>query len=178
MNSGKSQELLRVDFNYKSKDERVVIFVPDTDDRFGVGKVTTRAGQSTDAIAVTPGQMREYIKNSTLSVDMPACILVDEVQFFTRDDIFALKELTVYNEIPVIAYGLKTDFLNNLFEGSQACLVVAEDIKEIETVCKYCNNKAIMNLRLTEDGTPAKEGEQVVIGSSQYVSVCHFHWNN
>lgn len=176
MRAGKSQELARVHFNYKVKGDKALVIVPTTDNRNGIGKVTARSGEELDAIAIEPGSMREFINTNFKEYeDEVVAVLLDEVQFFTRDDIFALKEIVLYKDIPVIAYGLKTDFQNNLFEGSEACLVVAEEIIEIETVCSFCNRRAIMNLRMC-DGKPVWEGEQIQIGDEEYMQVCHYHY--
>lgn len=175
MRAGKSQELARVHYNYKVKGDNALVIVPTTDNRHGVGKVTARSGEELDAIAVEPGKMKEFL-NDYFKVERDiVAILLDEVQFFTRDDIFALKDLVIFQDIPVIAYGLKTDFQNNLFEGSAACLVVAEEIIEIETVCSFCNRRAIMNLRMN-NGKPVREGEQIQIGDDEYLQVCHYHY--
>lgn len=177
MSAGKSQELARVNYNYCVKGENVLVLVPSTDNRHGVGKVTARSGERLDATSICPGNVRMWLTKYFKEKRDIACILIDEVQFFTRDDIFAIKELTVIsNNIPVIAYGLKTDFQNNLFNGSAAALVVAEEIIEIETVCSFCNKRAIMNLRVN-DGKPVREGEQVLIGDDEYLQVCHYHYN-
>lgn len=177
MSAGKSQELARVRYNYIIKGEKVLVLVPSTDNRHGVGMVRARSGESFEATAVNPGEMKEwlasYFKNNNTDL---ACILLDEAQFFAKEDIYALKDIVLYKDIPVIAYGLKSDFQNNLFEGSAAALVVAEEIIEIETVCSFCNKRAIMNLRVN-DGKPVREGEQVMIGDDEYLQVCHYHYN-
>lgn len=176
MTAGKSQELARVHYNYKIKNENVLVMVPSTDNRSGEGVVSARSGEKLVATSIKPGTMRKWLENNLNKEDDIVCILTDETQFFTKDDIFALKELAVVeNNIPVIAYGLKNDFQNNLFEGSAACIVVAEELVEIVTVCAFCNNKAIMNMRFN-DGKPTKEGEQVMIGDEEYKQVCHYHY--
>lgn len=176
MTAGKSQELARVHYNYKIKGEKVLVLVPSTDNRSGEGVVAARSGERLIATSVVPGTMREWLKKNLDKKDNIVCILTDETQFFKRDDIFALKELAVIGKsIPVIAYGLKSDFQSNLFEGSEACVVVAEEIIEIETVCAFCNDKAIMNMRFN-DGKPTKEGQQIMIGDEEYRQVCHYHY--
>lgn len=176
MRAGKSQELARVHYNYKVKEDEALVLVPTTDNRNGVGKVTARSGEELDAIAIDPGKMREFLEGDFEKYeDKIVAILLDEVQFFTREDIFALKEVVLYKDIPVIAYGLKSDFQNNLFEGSAACMVVAEEIIEIETVCSFCNRRAIMNLRMN-NGAPVREGAQIQIGDDEYLQVCHYHY--
>lgn len=176
MTAGKSQELARVHYNYKIKDQKVLVIVPSTDNRSGEGVVAARSGEKIQAISIEPGKMRSWLNSNKHSLENATCILTDETQFFMRDDIFALKEIAVVNfGIPVIAYGLKSDFKGDLFEGSAACLVVAEEIIEIETVCAFCNKKAIMNLRF-HNGKPIKIGEQVLIGDNEYRQVCHYHY--
>lgn len=179
MGAGKSQELARVHYNYNIKNQNVLVIVPTTDNRDEVGYVSARSGEKIEAEAINPGEVRKWIEDKIVNNENYKdlkCILIDETQFFKRDDIFALKELMVIErDVPVIAYGLKNDFQNNLFEGSEACLVVAEKIIEIMTICSFCNNKAIMNMRL-QDGVPVREGEQIMIGDEEYKPVCHYHY--
>lgn len=177
MSAGKSQELARVHYNYNIKGEDVLVLVPSTDNRNGVGVVSARSGERLSATAVNPGDMRAWLsKYLEETEDDIVCVLIDETQFFTRDDIFSVKELCVLDrEIPVIAYGLMTDFQNNLFEGSAASLIVSEEIIEIETVCAFCNKRATMNLRFN-DGKPTRTGEQIQIGDEEYRPVCHSHY--
>lgn len=176
MSAGKSQELARVNYNYKIKGQKTVVLVPTTDNRSGVGFVQARSGERIEAIPVNPGEMRVFLRENESLFEGVVCVLTDESQFFLKDDIFALKELLVIDKnIPVISYGLKSDFKGDLFEGSAACLVVAEEIIEIETVCAFCNKKAILNLRFY-NGEPIREGEQVLIGDNVYKQVCHYHY--
>lgn len=176
MSAGKSQELARVHYNYKIKGDDVLVLVPSTDNRSGEGVVAARSGERLPAISIEPGTLRSWLNENFHKYKDVVCVLTDETQFFTKDDIFALKEIVVINEnIPVIAYGLKVDFMGNLFEGSAACIAVAEELIEIETVCAFCNNKAIMNMRF-ENGKPVREGEQVLIGDEEYRQVCHKHY--
>lgn len=178
MSAGKSQELARVHYNYKIKGEKVVILVPTTDNRDEVGVVSARSGERLEATALNPGEVREWIleNKEQLYKERLACVLIDETQFFKKEDIFAIKELiTIEMNVPVIAYGLKNDFRNEMFEGSEACLVVAEEILEIMTVCAFCNKKAIMNMRF-QDGKPARKGQQIMIGDNEYRPVCHKHY--
>lgn len=176
MGAGKSQELARVHYNYNIKNQKVLVIVPTTDNRDEIGYVSARSGERISAVAINPGEVREWLEMNVDICDDLACILTDETQFFKRDDIFALKEMMVIKQnVPVIAYGLKNDFQNNLFEGSEACLVVAEKIIEIMTICSFCNDKAIMNMRL-QNGVPVREGEQIMIGDDEYKPVCHYHY--
>ena len=106
------------------------------------------------------------------------CILVDESQFLTREHVIQLSEIADYFNIPVMCYGLKNDFQNKLFEGSEALLLYADKIQEIKTICAKdrCGKKAIMNLRL-DDGTPVYEGVRIQIGDEEYVPVCRKHYH-
>lgn len=180
MTAGKSQDLTRVHYNYHIKGQNVLVLVPSTDDRNGIGLVSARSGERLQAVAVNPGELTDWFKEyleymGKIKQDI-SCILIDETQFFTREDIFGIKELAVVKrDIPIIAYGLKNDFMNNLFEGSAAAISVAEQIEEIETLCAFCNRKAIMNLRF-QDGIPTHEGEQIQIGDEEYRPVCHSHY--
>jgi len=183
MSAGKTRELARIRYNYKAKKQRVITVVPSTDNRHGGGVATARSGEQFSAYSVAPGQMSEWIDiviqgvkdlyGENQKID---CVLIDEVQFFKKEDIFAIKEKMVLNHnIPVIAFGLKSDFKNEIFDGAQASLVVAEKVEEIETMCAFCNERAIMNLRF-ENGKPTREGKQVLIGDEEYKQVCHKHY--
>lgn len=177
MNSGKSQELLRTAYNYRSNNREVLILTSMIDDRYGVGKVASRDGKISDAYAVST---KEDLINLFTNVNIKdfSCILIDEVQFFTEDMVYFIKEYCVLeNEVPVIAYGLKVDFQNRLFPGSYACFVVAEELHEIETVCKFSNKKAIMNLRVDSQGKAITQGEQVEVGGNdKYYPVSHQYY--
>lgn len=180
MNSGKSQELLRIWYSYTGGDincKSVLVLAPEHDNRHGIGKVTTRAGQQIPARVISESTPVSHYLDNTEVLQHIECVLVDEAQFLSKQNIFDLKEFCVYHNIPVIAFGLLTDFQNNLFEGSQACLVVAEEISEVETICSKCRKKAIMNMRIDEHGNKLEQGEQVQIGGNEsYVPVCHYHW--
>ena len=175
MGAGKSQELLRTLYNYRTRGDNVIVLCSKLDDRYGVGRVTSRTGDHQEAIAIS--SMKD-IENICSLKDNSVCVLIDEVQFFKKEWLEKLKEFFVIeNNIPIIAYGLKTDFQNNLFEGTVACLTLAEEIKEIENICKFCNKKAIMNMRIDESGKKVKEGKQVDIGGNdKYIAVCHYHY--
>ena len=172
MGSGKTVDLIKIAHNYSEQGKVALIFFPAVDTRYGVGKVTSRMGISKPAI---PIDENTNIISLVKSV-MPDCVLVDEANFLTTQNVmdfcFVVDELN----IPVIAYGLKNDFQNNLFEGSQMMLLYADKIEEIKTVCWYCNKKATMVLRMY-DGKPVFEGEQFQIGGNEsYIPVCRRCW--
>lgn len=168
MNSGKSIEVLRVAHNYEEQGKKVLLLTSVMDDRFGVGKVASRIGMQKGAIVVD-----EHLDMVALAqTERPNCILVDEAQFLNKAQVSQLIEVVDELDIPVIAYGLRADFMGQLFEGSNALLAVADTIEEIKTICWYCDKKAIMNMRC-KDGVPIFHGEQIQIGGNEsYVPVC------
>lgn len=168
MNSGKSIEVLRVAHNYEEQGKKVLLFTPAVDDRFGVGMVASRIGMKKNAIVVT-----DDLDMAAIAIkEQPNCILVDEAQFLSKAQVRQCIEIVDEHDIPVIAYGLRADFLGQLFEGSAQLLAVADTIEEIKTVCWYCDKKAIMNMRC-KDGEPVFHGEQIQIGGNEsYVPVC------
>ncbi|GGA03582.1 thymidine kinase [Paenibacillus marchantiophytorum] len=168
MNSGKSIEVLRVAHNYEEQGKKVLLLTPVVDDRFGVGKVVSRIGMQKNAIVVDDTlDMIELART-----EQPNCILVDEAQFLSKEQVAHLIVIVDDLNIPVIAYGLRADFMGQLFEGSTALIAVADTIEEIKTVCWYCDKKAIMNMRC-KDGEPIFHGEQIQIGGNEsYVPVC------
>ena len=174
MKSGKSMHLLMTAHNYEEQDKNVLIFTSRVDDRWGKSKVRSRVGIQKDAKLVEPN-IFEFVANQ----DNISCVLVDEAQFLTKSDIESLADVVDTLNIPVICYGLKNDFQNNLFEGSQALMVYADEIELIKTVCEHpdCGKKATMNIRY-HDGVPIYHGEQIMTGDSEYKPVCRRHYNN
>lgn len=168
MNSGKSIEVLRVAHNYEEQGKKVLLLTSVVDDRFGVGKVVSRIGMQKNATVVDDQlDMLELAQK-----ELPNCILVDEAQFLNKEQVAQLIAIVDDLNIPVIAYGLRADFMGQLFEGSNALLAAADTIEEIKTVCWYCDKKAIMNMRC-KDGEPIFHGEQIQIGGNEsYVPVC------
>jgi thymidine kinase len=168
MNSGKSIEVLRVAHNYEEQGKKVLLFTPATDDRFGVGMVASRIGMQKNAIVVDDS----LDMVGMASKEKPNCILVDEAQFLSQQQVASLIEIVDELDIPVIAYGLRADFLGKLFEGSSHLLAAADTIEEIKTVCWFCDKKAIMNMRC-KDGKPTFRGEQIQLGGNEsYMPVC------
>jgi thymidine kinase len=168
MNSGKSIEVLRVAHNYEEQGKKVLLFTPSIDDRFGVGMVASRIGMQKHAIVVT----EELNMVEMARKENPNCILVDESQFLSKEQVGQLIDIVDECDIPVIAYGLRADFLGQLFPGSSYLLAVADTIEEIKTVCWYCDKKAIMNMRC-KDGEPVFHGEQIQLGGNEsYIPVC------
>jgi thymidine kinase len=168
MNSGKSIEVLRTAHNYEEQGKKVLLFTPSIDNRHGVGTVASRIGMEKKAIIVD--DQIDMIKLAT--IEKPNCILLDEAQFLTKTQVQQLADIVDTLDIPVIAYGLRADFMGVLFEGSYHLLAIADKIEEIKTVCWHCDKKAIMNMRC-KDGQPVFEGEQIQIGGNEsYLPVC------
>ncbi|WP_026672785.1 thymidine kinase [Alkalihalobacterium bogoriense] len=170
MNSGKSIEILKVAHNYEEQNKRVVILTSALDNRDEVGYVSSRIGLRREAVPIY-----EHTNIFTLlekEENKPACVLVDECQFLKKEHIIQLAAIVDQLNIPVMGFGLKNDFQNELFEGSKYMLLYADKIEEMKTICWFCERKAIMALRI-KDGKPIYTGEQIVIGGNEsYYPVC------
>jgi len=175
MNAGKSTSLLQSDYNYRERGMETLLFTAGFDDRYGVGKITSRIGLQTDAIIFDKTfNFLEFIVSHLRTTTKLSCILVDEAHFLTKEHVRQLSDVSDFLGIPVLAYGIRTDFRGELFSGSEHLLAWADKLSEIKTVC-HCGRKAIMNLRIDENGKVVSEGEQVHIGHD-YVSVCRKHF--
>lgn len=177
MNAGKSIELIKVAYNYEERGKNVLTLVPSVDDRYGVGLITSRIGVQREALIVKDDTdiLNLYLReNEKRKID---CVLIDECQFLKKHHVQELVEIVDSCDVPVLAYGLKNDFRNELFEGSYYMLIYADKIEEIKTIC-WCGRKATMVARVV-DGQFVKQGEQVVIGGNDmYVSLCRKHYND
>jgi thymidine kinase len=176
MNAGKSTLLLQADFNYRERGMQTALFTAAVDDRYGAGRITSRIGIASPAHCFTPAtDLRSEVE--ALHTDRPlACVLVDEAQFLVRAQVFQLAAICDDLHIPVLAYGLRTDFSADLFEGSKWLLAIADSLSEIKAICA-CGRKATMNLRVDEDGRPIRSGAQTEIGGNErYVAVCRRHF--
>ncbi|MGX7420555.1 thymidine kinase [Carnobacterium gallinarum] len=176
MNSGKTIEILKVAHNYEEQDKPVVIMTSGIDDRDEVGFVSSRIGLRREALPIfNETNIYQTIEEVGFT---PACILIDESQFLTKEHVYQLAHIVDDLDIPVMAFGLKNDFRNELFEGSQYLLIYADKIEEMKTICWYCHKKAIMNMRLV-DGKPIYTGEQIQIGGNEsYLPVCRKHYHH
>ena len=176
MNAGKSTTLLQSSYNYRERAMNTLVYTAAIDDRFGVGKVTSRIGISQDAQLFRPETDLFAEISAHLQKEKLHCILVDEAQFLTKAQVYQLSEVVDKLKIPVLCYGLRTDFQAELFEGSKYLLAWADQLEELKTIC-YCGRKANFVLRLNEQGQVVKQGAQIQIGGNDsYLSVCRLHY--
>lgn len=172
MNSGKSIDILKTKHNYEEQGKTTMLFTSKIDNRSGEGVVASRIGIKSKAIPIDEKTNIFKIVKANL-VD---CVLVDEAQFLNKKHVYQLAKIVDELNIPVIAYGLKNDFQNKLFEGSRYLLILGDKLEEIKSICHFCPRKATMALRL-ENGKPVYEGTQIQIGGNEsYLSVCRKHW--
>ena len=176
MNAGKSTALLQSSYNYRERGMHTLVLAPEFDDRYGVGKVTSRIGIETEATTFKPADdLFSIIEASTVEEPLH-CVLIDEAQFLTKDQVFQLGEVTDKLNIPVLAYGLRTDFQGEPFEGSKYLLAWSDNLKELKAIC-HCGTKATMVVRFDESGAAVTEGSQIEIGGNdRYVSMCRKHF--
>lgn len=178
MNAGKSTVLLQSSHNYQERGMQTLLMMPALDNRFQYGTITSRIGLSEPAYAFhSEDNLYEHVLKS--GTDRPyACVLIDEAQFLTRDQVHQLTEIADRLAIPVLTYGLRTDFRGELFTGSQYLLAWADELVEIKTIC-HCGRKATMNRRINAAGDVVAEGEQLFIGGNEsYVSTCRRHFKS
>ena len=177
MNAGKSIELIKVAYNYEERGKRVMTLLPTVDDRYGTGVITSRIGVQREALLVGEDTniLEMFIReNEKKKIE---CVLIDECQFLKKHHVLELVEIVDSFEVPVLAYGLKNDFRNEMFEGSYYMLVYADKIEEIKTIC-WCGRKATMVARVV-DGKIVKHCKQVMIGGNDlYISLCRKHYND
>ncbi len=176
MNAGKSTVLLQSSYNYQERGMRTMLFAPVIDQRAGIGRIASRIGLSAEAHAFSRTDDLGTRVAQQHAEEPLSCVLVDEAQFLTRAQVEQLCRVTDELNIPVLCYGLRTDFQAQLFEGSAALLALADDMVELKTIC-HCGRKATMNLRVGPDGKGLKDGEQIEIGGNErYVSMCRQHY--
>ncbi|WP_233143671.1 thymidine kinase [Aggregatibacter actinomycetemcomitans] len=176
MNAGKSTTLLQSSYNYRERNMNTLVYTAAIDDRFGVGQVTSRIGISKRANTFTRNTNLFAEIEQHLAQEPLHCILVDEAQFLTKEQVYQLSDVVDKLHIPVLCYGLRTDFQAELFEGSRYLLAWADQLEELKTIC-YCGRKANFVLRLNEQGEVVKQGDQIQIGGNDsYLSVCRLHY--
>ncbi|MEP3247583.1 MAG: thymidine kinase [Sneathiella sp.] len=176
MNAGKSTTLLQSSFNYEERGMRTLLLTAAFDDRYAVGKITSRIGLEAEANLFDDKTDLLEMAKEELSRRRIDCIMVDESQFLSKDQVFQLSEVADELKIPVLCYGLRTDFQGNLFEGSTHLLAWADELKELKTIC-HCGSKATMVIRVDENGDPIREGAQKEVGGNdRYVALCRKHF--
>jgi len=176
MNAGKSTTLLQADFNYRERGMETMLWTAALDDRYGVGQVTSRIGLMAEAHKFDPeSNLFEAVSEENRQRPL-ACVLVDEAQFLSREQVLQVARLADEAGIPVLCYGLRTDFSAELFPGSAALLGIADALVELKAVCE-CGRKATMNLRVDERGRAVVQGAQTEIGGNdRYVAMCRRHF--
>jgi thymidine kinase len=176
MNAGKSTVLLQASYNYHERGMRTLRFIPAVDTRAGRGRIRSRIGLEADAIPFESSDDLRVEVEAEHARAAVACVLIDEAQFLTRDQAWQLAGIADDRSIPVLCYGLRTDFQGHLFPGSAALLALADELVELKTIC-HCGRKATMNVRLDAGGQPVRDGAQVEIGGNErYVAMCRRHF--
>lgn len=176
MNAGKSSHLLQADFNYRERGMATMLWTAAVDSRSG-GQVKSRIGLESEAHKFAPGTDLWAEVTAAHKVQPLNCVLVDEAQFLTADQVWQLARLADEGGIPVLCYGLRTDFQGELFPGSAVLLGIADALVELKAVC-HCGRKATMNLRVDESGAAVRQGQQTEIGGNdRYVALCRKHFS-
>lgn len=176
MNAGKSTLLLQASYNYRERGMDTYLITAKLDDRAGAGRIASRIGIGDEADTFDENEDM-FAKIETRLKEGPlACVFIDEAQFLTKDQVWQLARVVDDLKVPVMAYGLRVDFQGNLFPGSAALLALADEMREVRTIC-HCGKKATMVVRMSENGMVLTEGAQVDIGGNErYVSLCRKHW--
>jgi thymidine kinase len=176
MNAGKSTTLLQSDFNYRERGMETMLWTAALDDRYGRGRIVSRIGLEAQAHLFDPDVDIFAAIAAQHDATPLSCVLLDEAQFLTRDQVWQLAAVCDRIGVPVLCYGLRTDFQGELFEGAAHLLGVADTLSEIKTVCD-CGRKATMNLRVDESGRAIHQGDQTEIGGNdRYVALCRRHF--
>jgi thymidine kinase len=177
MNAGKTTTLLQSDYNYRERGMNTLVLKPRLDDRFG-DSVRSRIGLESGAKNFAPTDDLFAMFRAARAQSELHCVLVDEAQFLTAAQVHQLSDIVDEGHVPVLTYGLRTDFLGELFEGSRHLLAWADELREIKTIC-HCGRKATMVVRLDEHGEPVRAGAQIMIGGNDsYESVCRQHFKH
>jgi thymidine kinase len=176
MNAGKSTTLLQADFNYRERGLGTMLYTAAVHDRSGYGVIDSRIGLTADARAFDPETPIRAEVEAEARRSRVDCVLVDEAQFLTRAQVLQLASICDDLRIPVLAYGLRTDFQGHLFEGSGALLALADTLVELKAICE-CGRKATMNLRVDQEGRAISAGAQTEIGGNdRYLALCRRHF--
>lgn len=176
MNAGKSTLLLQASHNYREGGMETYLITAQFDNRAGEGLIASRIGIGETADTFSTGEDLFEKLRLRFAKSRVSCVFIDEAQFLTKQQVWQLARAVDDLGVPVMAYGLRVDFQGNLFPGSAALLAWADEMREVRTIC-HCGKKATMVVRKGPDGTPLKDGEQVVIGGNEtYQSLCRRHW--
>ena len=177
MNAGKTTTLLQSSYNYHERGMDTLLFTPIIDDRVAAGTIASRIGLTKDAIPFDRSfNFFDYIQEKLSTMNKLKCILIDEAQFMSKEQVNQLAQVVDQLKLPVLTYGLRTDFLGSTFEGSHHLLALSDELIEIKTIC-HCGSKAIMNARLDGKGHMVREGEQIHIGGNdRYIALCRKHY--
>ncbi|WP_342078463.1 thymidine kinase [Yoonia sp. SS1-5] len=176
MNAGKSTVLLQASHNYIERGMKTYLMIAQLDNRAGDGRIGSRIGIGANADTFGPGEDLYVKVQKRLGEGPCACVFVDEAQFLERQQVWQLARAVDDLDVPVMAYGLRVDFLGKLFPGSAALLALADEMREVRTICR-CGKKATMVVRKDEYGQVLTSGEQIAIGGNdRYVSLCRKHW--
>ena len=176
MNAGKSTLLLQASYNYVERGMQTYLLTANFDDRAGTGRIGSRIGIGADADTFASETDLFSKIQVRLNAGPCACVFIDEAQFLSADQVWQLARAVDDLKVPVMCYGLRVDFQGKLFPGSAALLALADEMREIRTIC-HCGKKATMVVRQDEHGNVLKDGAQVQVGGNEtYVSLCRVHW--
>ncbi|MBF7072135.1 thymidine kinase [Glaciecola sp. MH2013] len=176
MNAGKSTSLLQSAYNYKERGMNICLFTAALDDRYGTGKIASRIGLESPAELFSSDTDLFAAMQKECAKQKISCLFIDEAQFMSKQQVIQCLQIVDTLKIPVLAYGLRTDFRGQTFEGSHYLLAWADKLSELKTVC-HCGRKANFVARLDEQGNPISEGDQVDVGGNEkYVSLCRKHF--
>ncbi|MEL6919942.1 MAG: thymidine kinase [Pseudomonadota bacterium] len=176
MNAGKSTMLLQASHNYRERQMNTLLFTAKLDDRAGVGRIASRIGLGEEALTFVAHDDLRAMTLANHANQRIHCVFVDEAQFLSEDQVWQLARLADRDGVPVMAYGLRTDFQGKLFPGSEVLLAIADELREVRTICR-CGRRANMVVRVGEDGKVVRDGDQIAIGGNdRYVSLCRRHW--
>ena len=175
MNAGKSTVLLQASYNYQERGMHTLLFTSSLYAETDEGRITSRIGINADALLYGETDDLYAWINREHRKKKISCVFVDEAQFLTREQVWQLARVADRLDLPVLCYGLRTDFRGQLFTGAAELLAIADNLREIRTIC-HCGRKATMVVRRTSDGKTLTTGDQVGIEKSMYVSLCRMHW--
>ncbi|MCZ6914270.1 MAG: thymidine kinase [Rickettsia endosymbiont of Ixodes persulcatus] len=178
MNAGKSTILLQASYNYQERGMETLLFSPEIDTRYKTRTICSRIGLEAVSNSFTPKKnLFNAVKGKLKKTTNLKCVLIDEAQFLTKVQVLQLTDIVDKLNVPVLTYGLRSDFQGEPFEGSLYLLVLADEVSEIKTIC-HCGRKAIMNMRINTQHRKVKRGAQIEIGGNErYIAVCRRHFN-